>query len=1468
MSDKFSVTAQAEFDATPLLRSVNNVIDRLSALDNAAKKRRGLDVLEKQLAQLSQQFKTLSTAQAVQQVNKLISAIDQLSAKQRGLNGLQGLRTQAVGASSALSGGFTSIESIKAQEQLFRDYGENIRLTAKLASEEKGRQRVLEQSTNAQIRYASEAERLGVAYGSNTQLITKQNQAYRTYSTNIKSSTDNLISQRYALYDVARTWGVLSTALLGASGAAGKVAIDYQAAYAQVVRTTGASGQISKNLRQDIVDLTTDIPQSFQNLAEIGKLGGQLGIAADGIDSFTEVVAKMTATTDLSAEAAGTALGRFKALLNLDPSQFEAAGSAILKVGINSVATETQIVNTATQITSMGSLAGLTTDQIIGLSGALASVGVPPELSRGLITRAFTQMSNAVAEGGSALDTFAKTAGVSSQEFAQAWGTDKFAAVFQKFLAGLNKQGDNATRTLRDLGIYSVRYTPSMLKLAQAGDVVSQAFGDAATGFGDASELSNQFGIVANTVAAKLTILSNTIKDIADAVGQSVVDGPFGALLDLLQSMAEGFLALARNPVGKFFLGLAASIGVAVGAFAAYKSVQALALASEFAMKIALKSVSAEALRSGGAMRGLTATMFRFAVGQERANTFVRTYRAEAAAGAGATRAFSAGVKSATVATAGFGAAVKSAFITTGVLVAIGAAITLWTNLSNAQTEARQRAEDLSNAIKEDTTAYNNGDGAIRTWDASIKNTVDTTDTATQAQDDWAVALNTAAGVQDDLKKTTDDTTDSIDAQTLAIGKNAQAWVINQLYENKSLRDFVNSNRQELEGLGFDLGDYINAVLSKGGAQQYLDQLYANIDKNRQAVLAASDGTAEYGRKIDLANSAANAADATLAGLQDTTRTLDTAFKDASDNLAWWNSLQEESGAAASDAGDGYEEETISLSDLISAQNDAINSTVGVQNAIYSLGESLAQNGTDFNAYSVNGRANLQALQQTISAMVTAAGDDSQALAQMLAGLMQSLSGYGVDAVNQLGYVQSMINTLVGGRTLGLAGVAANANLAGNALSQGFASGTEKAAKSAKSASKEVKTLSDYVKDLSGIIRDAFDIRFGFDQSIDKVADSYQGLVQYADDARQAVDDALQSILDADAKIKGLKAANTTLKYQLTVAKEYGDTLRANEILAEMAQNNADLADEEKNRAKAQKDLQKAQDATSKSLDGGSEASREQRGDILELVQAYQDEVQALANAGLSQSELARKTNELKVKFVEQLRQLGYNRTEIDKYARAFDDMITIIQKAPRNLTIAANADPALRALDEFNAKLDKTRANAAKGVTANVRTSGTLTQAAKDALFTLWAQQASKEFGHALAQNAYGWKVVRQQWENGVYGVPYWSGGFTGRGGKYDPAGVVHRGEYVIPQEYVNQSTGLPYANALNNIVTHTSSTHNYFSGGFVSGNDGIQLVELLPSQLYQLASMLSQQINIDGQMIANATNNTNVVYGRRGSN
>lgn len=62
-------------------------------------------------------------------------------------------------------------------------------------------------------------------------------------------------------------------------------------------------------------------------------------------------------------------------------------------------------------------------------------------------------------------------------------------------------------------------------------------------------------------------------------------------------------------------------------------------------------------------------------------------------------------------------------------------------------------------------------------------------------------------------------------------------------------------------------------------------------------------------------------------------------------------------------------------------------------------------------------------------------------------------------------------------------------------------------------------------------------------------------------------------------------------------------------------------------------------------------------------------------------------------------------------------------------------------------------------------------------------------------------------------YGLPamFDAGGYTGGGGKYEPAGVVHRGEYVLPAEVVRR-LGLGNLRAL-----HKAGLRGYASGGLV---------------------------------------------------
>lgn len=70
---------------------------------------------------------------------------------------------------------------------------------------------------------------------------------------------------------------------------------------------------------------------------------------------------------------------------------------------------------------------------------------------------------------------------------------------------------------------------------------------------------------------------------------------------------------------------------------------------------------------------------------------------------------------------------------------------------------------------------------------------------------------------------------------------------------------------------------------------------------------------------------------------------------------------------------------------------------------------------------------------------------------------------------------------------------------------------------------------------------------------------------------------------------------------------------------------------------------------------------------------------------------------------------------------------------------------------------------------------------------------------GKVVSANVLAELLSQQGW--------YADGGYTGVGGKDEVAGIVHRGEYVLPQEMVDQTTGTPKAMG-NNITINLSGT------------------------------------------------------------
>jgi TP901 family phage tail tape measure protein len=398
-----------------------------------------------------------------------------------------------------------------------------------------------------------------------------------------------------------------------------------------------------------------------------------------------------------------------------------------------------------------------------------------------------------------------------------------------------------------------------------------------------------------------------------------------------------------------------------------------------------------------------------------------------------------------------------------------------------------------------------------------------------------------------------------------------------------------------------------------------------------------------------------------------------------------------------------------------------------------------------------------------------------------------------------------------------------------------YASALDGVGSSAGGAGRQVRTLVDYANDLSSVFSRSFDIRFGSQLAVDDVADSWDALAQRIRDARIEIQQ-----LTADRSIK---------EYFLSVADAYGDTLRGDVLRGEIAELNEKIAE--------------TQADASTELQGNSKAARQNRSVLTGLIKNYEDYITALAAGGADQSELNAAVNKSRAEFLAQAQALGFSNTQLQPYIASFDDLSTVIANVPRNITVTANVNPALQALNEFVAQARS--AGGAAGAGFSEAYSDALKKQARGAAILASIQSAlaiaSNPAEPASRRVLFGDRArsLSDLYNSGQY----YTGGYTGRGGKYDPAGVVHKGEYVVPKSGVNQATGLPkpsYMNALGGQMP-SSRGASYAGGGPVRGG-GALMVELSPTDraiLRAAGGSGDVVIAVDSVEIARASNKGN---------
>lgn len=323
--------------------------------------------------------------------------------------------------------------------------------------------------------------------------------------------------------------------------AAAKAAIDFEDAFAGVRKTVSATPEELNAIALAFRKMATEIPIAATELANIGEQAGALGIKTKDISEFTRVVAELGVTTDLTSDSAAEALGKVGTILNLTGKDFEHFADVLVNLGNNGASTESAIIEITKRFAAAGHQAGLSTEQILAMASAVASMGIEPEAAGGALSRTFNQMAQNIALANKKGQAFAKITGKSIKELQSDINKGKGFEVFKEFLEGL--QGLSKTdfaKALKRAGITNVRDANAILLMAQNMGFFNDQVKIAESSTG---ALAREAGIKFNTIKSKLIVLKNSAIEAGIAIGEG--------MLPAIGRAADKLRAFLNDPANK-----------------------------------------------------------------------------------------------------------------------------------------------------------------------------------------------------------------------------------------------------------------------------------------------------------------------------------------------------------------------------------------------------------------------------------------------------------------------------------------------------------------------------------------------------------------------------------------------------------------------------------------------------------------------------------------------------------------------------------------------------------------------------------------------------------------------------------------------------------------------------------------------------------------------------------------------------
>jgi len=341
-----------------------------------------------------------------------------------------------------------------------------------------------------------------------------------------------------------------------------KAAAGLEAALIGVRKTAGLTASEVEELRKVFVKLSTQIPITAVDLAEIAEKAGQIGLkSTKDIEGFTKAVAQVALTSDLSAAAAADAFAVIRSALGLTIPEVENLTSVINELSNVSRRNVAFITKMTGEIAGSARIMGLTATETAALAAVLGEL--PSSMSA--TKTGFRRLVNELITD---TDKFADAVGLQRGAFKQLVKESPFQAI-QAFFEALGSLDQvRKIAVLGDLKLSSSRTKEAMLQLTNVVDKFPEFLRVAVEEQRKGTSITEELENVLGALNSQLTLLMNNLEAVKLTLGKTFL-GTGTQVVKFLNLLLKEFNKLDPAVIRGIgiALALASAFFVLVGAF-------------------------------------------------------------------------------------------------------------------------------------------------------------------------------------------------------------------------------------------------------------------------------------------------------------------------------------------------------------------------------------------------------------------------------------------------------------------------------------------------------------------------------------------------------------------------------------------------------------------------------------------------------------------------------------------------------------------------------------------------------------------------------------------------------------------------------------------------------------------------------------------------------------------------------------